>query len=289
MYSSRKNGYFQGWYFKNQSSMDVISFIPAYHVNEHGMPLASIQVITPKEAHHIFYPFEEFKVARNKLAIRVGENLFSSKGIRVNIQTEKLSVTGKLKFSALTPPKHDMMGPFRYLPGMPCQHNIYSLTHAVVGELFVNGKRIAFKNGLGYMEGDQGYSFPDDYLWTQCCWREGEYNSLMLSVADLRLGPIGFTGCIGIIYYKGKEYRFASYLGVKIKRIGPDEIWIQQGKYELQVKLIDRLERALLAPVKGSMVRKVYESINSRIEYRFLIDNRLVFDFVGKGCFERGL
>ena len=289
MYSCKKNGYFQGWYFKNQSSMDVISFIPAYHINEHGMPLASIQVITPKEAHQIFYPFEEFKAARNKLAIQIGENLFTSKGLRVNILTEKLSVTGKLKYNALTPPKHDMMGPFRYLPGMPCQHNIYSLVHAMEGELIINGKRIAFKKGLGYMEGDQGYSFPDDYLWTQCCWKEVDYNSLMLSVADLRLGPIGFTGCIGIIYYKGKEYRLATYLGVKIKRISPNEIWIQQGKYELQVKLIDRLERALLAPVKGSMVRKVYESINSRIEYRFLIDNRLVFDFVGKGCFERGL
>jgi hypothetical protein len=76
---------------------------------------------------------------------------------------------------------------------------------------------------------------------------------------------------------------------VKIKRISPDELWIQQGKYELQVKILDRVENALLAPVKGSMVRKVYESVNSKIQYRFTIDGKVMFDFVGKGCFERGL
>ncbi len=289
MFNCRKNGYFQGWYFKNQSSMDIISFIPAYHLNEHGMPLASVQVITPKEAHQIFYPFEEFRASRDKLAIRVGESLFTSQGIRVNIMTEKLTVTGKLKYLAITPPKHDIMGPFRYLPGMPCLHNIYSLAHGIEGELRVNGKRIAFKHGLGYIEGDQGSSFPGDYLWTQCSWQEEDYNSLMLSVADLELGAIRFTGCIGIIYYKWKEYRFATYLGVKIIKISPDEVWIQQGKYELRVKILDRLENTLLAPVKGSMVRKVYESVNCKIQYRFTIDGKVMFDFVGKGCFERGL
>lgn len=289
MFNCRKNGYFQGWYFKNQSSMDIISFIPAYHLNEHGMPLASVQVITPKEAHQIFYPFEEFRASRDKLAIRVGESLFTSQGIRVNIMTEKLTVTGKLKYLAITPPKHDIMGPFRYLPGMPCLHNIYSLAHGIEGELRVNGKRIAFKHGLGYIEGDQGSSFPGDYLWTQCSWQEEDYNSLMLSVADLELGAIRFTGCIGIIYYKWKEYRFATYLGVKIIKISPDEVWIQQGKYELRVKILDRLENTLLAPVKGSMVRKVYESVNCKIQYRFTIDGKVMFDFVGKGCFERRL
>jgi hypothetical protein len=286
---NQKNSYFQGWYFKNQGAMDIISFIPAYHLNEHGMPLASLQVITPKESHQIFYPYEEFRASKQKLAIQIGENLFTSKGIRLNILTDKLTVTGKLKYLALTPPKHDIMGPFRYLPWMPCQHNIYSLAHGIEGELMINGKRIAFHHGQGYIEGDQGNSFPKDYLWTQCTWKDEDYNSLMLSVADLQLGSIEFTGCIGIVYYKWREYRFATYLGVKIKRISPDELWVQQGKYELRVKILDKAENSLLAPVKGSMVRKVYESVNSKIQYRFTIDGKVMFDFIGKGCFERGL
>ncbi len=283
------NGYFQGWYFKNQSAMDIISFIPAYHMNEHGIPLASIQVITSKEAYKIFYPYDEFRASKEKLAIRIGENLFTSQGLRLNILTDKLTITGKLNYNVVTPPKHDIMGPFRYLPWMPCQHSIYSLTHQVEGVLMINGKRIAFRRGQGYIEGDQGNGFPRDYLWTQCNWQEEGHHSLMLSVADLQLGPISFTGCTGIVYYKGKEYRFATYLGVKIKRLYPDELWVQQGKTELQVKILDRVENTLLAPVKGNMVRKVYESVYSKIQYRFTIDGEVVFDFIGKGCFERGL
>jgi tocopherol cyclase len=283
------NSYFQGWYFKNQSEADVISLIPAYHLDEEGRPSASLQIITPKEAHQIFFPYEDFRVAKKRLAIRIGENLFTSQGIRLNIHTAKLTITGKLRYLTLTPPRHDIMGPFRYIPWMPCQHNLYSLAHGMEGELTINGERKEFRHGIGYIEGDQGNSFPGDYLWTQCSWWENDYNSLMLSVADLMLGSIAFTGCIGVIYYKWKEYRFATYLGVKIKRMSPNELWVVQGKYELRVKILDRIESALLAPVKGSMVRTVYESVDSRIHYRFSIDGKVMFDFIGTGCFERGL
>ncbi len=219
----------------------------------------------------------------------MGDNLFTPGGIRIHIHTEKLTVTGKLQYGAFSPMKHDIMGPFRYVSRMPCYHNIYSLAHSIQGELIVNGSRIDFNRGLGYIEGDQGSEFPTDYLWTQCSWQEEDTNSLMLSVADLRLGPISFTGCIGIIYYKWREYRFATYLGVRIKRISPTELWVQQGKYELQVKILEKLENTLLAPVKGSMIRTVYESVDARIHYRFTIDGRVIFDFIRKGCFERGL
>lgn len=284
----RTSGFFQGWYFKHQNEEDIISFIPAYHLNEHGMPLASIQVITAKEAYKIFYPYDEFRASRESLAISIGDNHFSAKGIRLNIMTDKLTVTGKLRYLALTPPKKDIMGPFRHMPWMPCQHDLYSLAHSIQGELAVNGKHMEFHSGQGYIEGDQGKSFPGDYMWTQCSWIEEDHNSLMLSVADLQLGPIGFTGCIGVIYYKWREYRFATYLGVKIKRVSPDELWVCQGRYELRVKVLNRRENILYAPVRGSMVRKVYESVNSQIRYRFTVDGRVLFDFTGMGCFERG-
>ena len=71
--------------------------------------------------------------------------------------------------------------------------------------------------------------------------------------------------------------------------MSPNELWVQQGKYELQVKILDLVENTLLAPVKGSMVRKVYESVNSKIHYRFTEGGKVIFDFIGKGCFERGL
>jgi len=289
MNQNPSHSYFQGWYFKNQKEDDILSFIPAYHMDEEGKKSASLQVNTPKEAYQIHFPYQDLRFSRRRLAVSIGENVFTSQGIRINIHTKDLTATGKLTYGAFTPMKKDIMGPFRHIPWMPCYHNVYSMAHNISGELTVNGNRIDFNHGMGYTEGDQGTGFPTDYLWTQCSWQEEDHNSLMLSVADLQLGPINFTGCIGVIYYKWREYRFATYLGVRIKKVNPNEIWVQQGNYELQVKILEKLENTLLAPVKGSMIRKVYESVDARMKYRFSVDGKVMFEFIRKGCFERGL
>ena len=75
----------------------------------------------------------------------------------------------------------------------------------------------------------------------------------MISVADIPFAKVTFKGCIGVVYYEGKEYRFATYLGVKIRKYNKRELWVQQGGYDLQVSLIDEKPHNLLAPVKGKM------------------------------------
>lgn len=62
------------------------------------------------------------------------------------------------------------------------------------------------------MEGDRGYSFPRNYVWTQCSFPDG---ALMLSIADIPIGGFHFTGVISIVLLHGKEYRLATYLGSK--------------------------------------------------------------------------
>lgn len=180
------------------------------------------------------------------------------------------------------------MGPFRFVPFMQCRHSVFSLTHGIQGSLNMNGKKIIFNHGLGYMEGDRGVEFPNDYLWTQCNWIERGANALMVSVANVKIGNYTFPGCIGVVYYGEKEYRLATYLGVKIKKFSRKELWIEQGKLELQVKILEKFENSLLAPVKGKMTRTVYESVEGKIQYRFWINGIKIFDFIGKGCFESG-
>lgn len=289
MNQKKKCSYFEGWYFKNQRGTDVISLIPARHIDEEGVPSSSIQVITPEKAYQVFYPYEEFAVSSRKLAVRVGKSIFTTRGILLNIQTEGLSVTGQLKYRAITPLRYHIMGPFCLVPRMQCRHSIYSLTHRIEGHITVNGIPKSFDFGQGYIEGDRGNGFPEDYFWTQCSWWQITHNCIMLAVAKIPLGPASFTGCIGVVYYQRTEYRFATYLGVKIKKVGPDELWVQQGEYSLWVKVLDLREHSLLAPVQGRMKRTVYESVAARIRYRFTKGDRILFDFVGNGCFERGL
>jgi len=50
----------------------------------------------------------------------------------------------------------------------------------VDGEININGTPFVFQNAIGYIEGDRGYSFHREYVWTQRSFPKG---SLMLSIA----------------------------------------------------------------------------------------------------------
>ena len=285
----KKKSYFEGWYFRNQNDNGIIAFIPAFHIDEKGYKSASIQVITNNTSDQITYSIDDFAVSAKSFGIRIGENIFTDKGILVDIETEKTTVKGKLYYDNLIPLRYDIMGPFKMVPFMQCRHSVYSLAHNINGSLIVNGRKMSFNQDLGYVEGDRGIEFPANYLWTQSSWHDKGNNSLMIAVADIPIGKSNFKGCIGFVYYGGKEYRFATYLGVKIKKYGKKELWVQQGTYNLQVTLIDENPHNLLAPVKGRMTLTVYESIDCKVRYRFLINNNLIFDFVARGSFERGM
>lgn len=285
----KKRSYFEGWYFKNQSETDTISFIPAFHVDQNQNKSASIQVITNTAAYHLTYPINEFSVSNERFGIRIGNNMFTDRGIILDIKRNDLTLKGKLNYTAFTPLKYDIMGPFRYVPFMQCRHSVFSLTHNVNGTIVMNGRNMSFHQGIGYVEGDRGTGFPSDYLWTQCNWYDRGNNTVMVSIANIPIVKSSFTGCIGVIYYGGREYRLATYLGVKIRKYNRKELWIQQGKYDLYVQLLEENAYGLLAPEKGKMIRTVHESINCKIRYRFMIQGNVVFDYTGNGSFENGV
>jgi hypothetical protein len=149
---------------------------------------------------------------------------------------------------------------------MQCRHSVFSLHHTVNGELTVNGVPYLFQNGIGYIEGDRGYSFPKEYVWTQCSFPDG---TLMLSVADIPLSKFRFTGVIGVVYLQGKEYRLATYLGAKAVKISPEEITVRQGKFTLTVHPKEISGHLLLAPENGMMSRKICEQPSCQIHFRF--------------------
>jgi hypothetical protein len=285
---TKKRSYFEGWYFKNQNVSEIISFIPSFHIDENGKKFVIIQVIINSSSYQIKYKMDEFSILKKGLGIRIGNNTFTDKGISLNICTDCIEVVGKLIYTSFVPLKYDIMGPFKYAPFMQCRHSVYSLAHNIKGHLLVNGNHIDFNNGLGYVEGDRGVEFPSNYFWTQCSWRNNGNNVVMLSVADIPIGRLKFMGCIGIVYYGGKEYRLATYLGVKIRKNNSQELWVQQRGYDLKAIVIDENPHSLLAPVKGNMTRTVHESIDCKMRYCFVVYGKVIFDFVGRGSFERG-
>lgn len=272
---------FYGWYLKCQSDTQTLAVIPAVHQTG-GKQTCSIQIITNDNVWTVTFPSNAFR--RTKQNIFIGKNRFGEEGINLSVNKPKMIVKGKLYFGTLSPLKYDIMGPFALVPFLECRHNVWSMKHSVNGMIYINGQEYSFRNACGYWEGDQGRSFPKEYLWTQCCFLHG---SLMVSVAHIPMAGIHFTGIIGIVLWKGREYRLATYLGARVVQNYDRRLKIIQGDMELEAWLLEKVERPLKAPTNGKMARIIHENPACRAFYRFWKKGKLVFAFeTDKASFE---
>lgn len=274
-----KRPYFEGWYLKHQTKDGPsLALIPALHIDSSGQLTASLQVISNHGSWWLDYPETAFHASETPFRLQLGENTFSHRGVSLNITRPDLSLRGNLRYGAFTSLKSHIMGPFRFFPHMECAHGVVSMGHSLTGQVNLNGELLDFSGGQGYIETDRGRSFPKAYLWTQCAWQDPQPTSLMLSIATIPLGPLGFTGCICAILHGGKEYRLATYRGVRVEKWSETGAVIRQGKHRLEVELLSGTGHPLKAPVQGAMGRTIHEILCSTIRYRFWAGETLLFD-----------
>lgn len=265
--------YFCGWYYRCQSDSQTLAIIPSLHKTK-DRDFCTIQLITDTSAFHAQFPYSNFQ--EDVDGIRIGSNRFGKAGVYLDIHEPGFRVEGAVRFGAFTPIRYDIMGPFQYVPFMQCRHSVFSMRHPVDGQIRVNGVPYVFRNNLGYLEGDRGHSFPKEYVWTQCSFPEG---ALMLSVADIPLGRLHFTGVIGIVLLHGKEYRLATYLGAKAVKIKDGEIVVKQGRFRLSVRQMGQPGHPLQAPVGGAMTRTIHEHPSCRVYYRLTDGDTTLLEF----------
>lgn len=265
--------YFCGWYLKFQNEKQTVALIPAYHV-ANGEKICSIQVINGDASWNVVFPYEKFQLTDS--AVDIAGNHFGREGVTLDLHTPEFTAVGSLSFGPFDPIAYDIMGPFQYVPFMECRHSVFSMKHSVNGCIEINGVSYVFENGVGYIEGDRGYSFPREYVWSQCCFPEG---SVMLSVADIPFCGFHFTGVISVIHYQGKEYRIATYLGARAVRIHDGEIVIKQGKKKLTVKRLEKKGHPLAAPVGGNMSRTIHETAACKAYFHYQEKGKTVLEF----------
>lgn len=276
--ANRTGPYFEGWYLKHQNPQgQSLALIPAFHVDGSGCRTASLQVISKDRAWWLEFPESQFQVSRKTFQVQVGQSGFGSQGLSLHVQRDGLTLHGALHYGPFTVLSSDIMGPFRIFAGMQCSHGIVSMGHSLEGTLELNGERLDFSNGIGYIETDRGRSFPSAYLWTQCFWGGPGQASLMLAVATVPLPVGGFTGCICSVFYRGREYRLATYRGAKIEVWSSSGSVIRQGKYRLEVELLKERRQPLRAPVEGCMERTIHESLCAEVRCRFWKGTDLLF------------
>lgn len=283
----KKHSFFEGWYLKHQKDNFSLALIPAYHIDHQGHRKASIQVITNECTGSFDFPISCFHVNQTKFQVKIGKNHFSENGIWIDLKSPDCTIQGHLEYGPLTTCESDVMGPFSYLPFLQCNHGVLSLTHTITGVLKINGSQVDFSGGTGYIEKDWGSSFPQSYLWTQCCWMN-QYNhqpcSIMVSMADIPIGPAKFTGCIASIYYGKTEYRMATYKKVKIIKYTSGDVILEQGNLLLHIHVLQDSPSRLHAPDKGSMSRIIEESISCRVRYQFFIRRKKIFDIISSNA-----
>lgn len=249
------HNYFEGSYYKHQKGNHTLCLIQGKAGSERF-----IQVIT-----------EDFS---EKVPYTEG-NIFSRKGIILDIRTSRLSLTGKIRYRELCPISYDVMGPFRHFP-MECRHGIVSMYHRLNGKVVLNGTEIDFTGGKGYIEKDSGHSFPSSYAWIQAN-DFPEPCSIMASVASIPFYGFHFQGCICVIQYKGREYRLATYLGVQVLSCTPKRILLEQGRYRLDIRIDSRNGYELSAPQNGKMTRSIWENPSCSAEFTFYIRGKVIF------------
>ena len=244
--------YFEGIYYKHQKDGHTVCFIVG-RANSGSF----VQVITNEKT----YQYDSLAGCE-----------FGANGISVNLP----QIQGKLRYGKLQPLRSDIMGPFRLFP-MQCSHAVYSMAHTLDGSLTIEGETIDFSGGMGYMEGDRGRSFPKKYLWLHCS-DFSEPCSVMASVAHIPFCGFSFMGCICAVIYGGREYRLATYNGVRIEEASRCTLKLRQGKYRFEITVRPQQEHPLRAPLSGCMVQTIHESNSSHARFQLWEADRLVFD-----------
>ena len=276
--------YFEGWYFKHQNADAVLALIPGHSIDEKGRKHAFLHIIWNENSYTLDFSEEDYLSDRKRRRIILGNNLFSPEGVKLDIQSKEITIQGIIRYGSFSPIAYSIMGPFQWVPFMECSHEIISMAHDLKGSLKVNGKLLEFNGEKGYIEGDKGRSFPRDYLWLQCN-RFPQEASVMVSIAHIPFIGHSFQGCICVIQYQGEEFRFATYLGVKVVCKRETAVILRQGEYTFKIFLSNRnrkktarFSHSLLAPDQGRMVRFIKEE--HLLLGRFLLykGESLIFD-----------
>lgn len=181
------------------------------------------------------------------------------KSISFNVVQDDLILNGDLYFDSLHPLKKDVMGALR-ICNLECKHTIYSMYHNANGRIEINGRYIDFSDGVGYIEGDEGKSFPLSYIWYNSI---GKDYGLSFAIATI---PLGFKCILGsFIVYKDEEHEivFSTLSRLKIIDITDNQIILRKGKYQFIIQVPKSKGHKLYAPKNGNMCTVIMEAVDA--------------------------
>lgn len=274
--TKRKKNYFEGWFLKvSDNENNCFSFIFGITLNEED-PHSFIQIIDQKQnkVYYFKYKVSEFTYTDNLISI--GNNVLSKNCLKLLIPPFDIDVAIKpttyLKRRLLG---NSVMSYFKFMP-LPTKHEIIYMEAKVSGTIKNMNESLDIC-GTGYMEKDYGTKFPRRWLWIQTNQFTHNDISLVISKADL-LGRI--SGFFCLLNINGKEYRFATYNGAKIKKRREKNsinLIVKKDVYTLKIRLKKEKGNMIVAPVqKAKMMKRIEESLNSKLFLFLYKNNKLI-------------
>ena len=299
-----KTNYFEGWYYKHASAdqKTSLSFIPAVSLNKEDKHSFIQYILVQKQdtgenitqTGYIRFPVSDFTYRHEPFSAAIGASTFSESGIEIDIKDDHFSFKGNLDFDSFhpiqtTPIQPNIMGIFGYLPKMECYHGVMSMKHDLTGYLEINGQKVDFTGGRGYIEKDWGTSFPKEYIWLHSNHFKEKTASLFFSVAPIPFHFTEFEGFICNFVIHNREYRFATYNNstCRVEQATDEfvQIHLENKKATLEIKAEVLDQGKLIAPVNGTMTKAIKEGISGILSVE-LKDKRTgeVFTDIGQNA-----
>ncbi len=296
----RRGPFFEGWYYKliDATENHRYAIIPGiFRGQDQHKDHAFVQVLdgmTGRATYHS-YPVAAFEAARDRFEVCVGPNRFSADQIELHIDDETLALHGDLHFTGLHPwpvtlTSPGIMGWYGWLPFMECYHGVVSLDHALAGAVSVDGDRVDFAGGRGYIEKDWGQSFPSAYIWLQTNHFDQPGTSLTGSVAIIPWRSQAFNGFIVGLWHEGQLYRFATYTGARVEQVRLSDEHVQwvlcDGRYRLEMSAVRKSGGLLKAPIRTEMHKRVDETMQSSVDMRLteIASGRVILESTGRNA-----
>ena len=290
----RSKRYFEGWYVKVVSADQKTRWavIPGVFLGlDGGVNEAFIQLLDGSTGRSWYHKFDtsEFSASADEFNVTLGKNHFSRKGVTLDLP----ELRGSIRFESALEPwpvkplSPGIMGWFGAVPFMECFHGIVSFGHDLAGEMAVEGKKVSFAGGRGYIEKDWGRAFPSGYVWLHSNHIDSDPEaSLIGSVAIIPWIGRPFRGYIVGLKHSGKLHRWTTYNGAKEIELTITDTHVQwqlSSKDGLLTLSADRVRGGLLhAPIRTEMHQRVDETLDAVIHIKHTDrDGRVLLE--GKG------
>ena len=276
----RSKRYFEGWYVKVVSADQKTRWavIPGVFLGlDGGVNEAFIQLLDGSTGRSWYHKFDtsEFSASADEFDVTLGKNHFSSKGVTLELPELRGSISFESELDPwpVKPLSPGIMGWFGAVPFMECFHGIVSFGHDLAGDLTVEGKKVSFAGGRGYIEKDWGRAFPSGYVWLHSNHIDSDPEaSLIGSVAIIPWIGRPFRGYIVGLKHSGKLHRWTTYNGAKEIELTITDTHVQwqlSSKDGLLTLSADRVRGGLLhAPIRTEMHQRVDETLDAVIHIK---------------------